>query len=271
MERLILWLIVLAAIGACANPAPTVVAPERAQVNEPLYPQNEGDLTLSPVSEFSERPWWRALLGKVLFETVEADDAADWPASFFSEDCLATQVGPSALLTAAHCVGHEKFASIPALGVSGPCKHPTAYIEGNKSADLALCRVEVPGITYERINDRADRLSVGDQLLLLRLGCDEFGHPGERLLESRSTIEDLPAGENHSIRLDAILCDRESGGGAFIEEGAQRRLAAVNAKVVRVPPVSSLASVTTQSTLDFLRGWDSPICGIDPEAPNCRN
>jgi hypothetical protein len=105
--------------------------------------KNNGGIIFKAVSELNQETSTPKL------GNAETADPTKWMASFYSGsgnfECTSTLIGPQTLLTAAHCVGNGKKASIVLAGktYSGPCTQHTDY-PGDASADYALCLFTEP-------------------------------------------------------------------------------------------------------------------------------
>jgi hypothetical protein len=226
-----------------------------------------------------------------------AADPREWQASFYTRSaggsCTASMVGDRVLLTAAHCVDNGAAVTLRRAGqmYRGVCEHAPEYGGGqlNKTADYALCALDrsIPGVPAERVNARAQALSVGQQIRLTGFGCTTdqgtSGNDGVYRI-GEATIASLPSGSNNDIVVTGPvgLCFGDSGGPAFlIGPGAARAQVSVNSRVenrsptgVDLGPHSYLSSLTSRAATVFLADWSRRnslrICGVDPQATSCR-
>lgn len=213
--------------------------------------------------------------------------------------CTASVVGPTAVLTAAHCVGHRQAIEVVVSGaarpVRGTCDHPTGdrgYAEDG-SADYAMCllqsrleldRYETIGLDPSKV-DKAARVKLtgygctaqgGGVDRVLRIGdADVTAVPGEVNIRFEAGGPVLPAPNYFKTRGRAALCPGDSGGATYDDEDADDRLIiGVNSRVVFATNESLLSATSTEFAVAFFKTWAkdnrASVCGIDKEAVRCR-
>jgi hypothetical protein len=208
-------------------------------------------------------------------------------------------------LFAAHCVGNGQQATITIQGrsISGTCTHAAEYQDGNgdPSADYALCKLSeaVTGVVFETVNIDPSRIVGGEQLLLTGYGCTQPAPPGQaagtggndgvfRVGEAK--IHALPGQQFSQCGLDstmvsepntiltrdrAMVCQGDSGGGAYLVLTATRRmLVGVNSRVCFDNGSSYLSSMSIGNGLAFIRKWiddnGEQVCGINLSGATCK-
>lgn len=208
-----------------------------------------------------------------------AADLAMWRASLLfhtaTTDCTATVIGPQTILTAAHCVQNGRLGSIRLRDFSSDVnctRHPRYEGESNHIFDLALCLIDtpIPGRivdAYERVNLDSSRPVAGDVIVLQGFGCVTKNGPMANILyEGTATI----FGHPHLINLirasgEASLCEGDSGGAAFLQNGMSRSIVGVNTSISTQDgrDVSILVGTGAPAIAKFLKDWPRPICGRD--------
>jgi Trypsin len=256
--------------------------------------QNSGDLSLQSVLDLGQSGLGPKVRG--------ADEAvpAEWQASFYSkgdtllgiEPCSAALIGPHVLLTAAHCVGNHRLVSFSFNGkpFAGPCDWSNTFIDGDDSADIALCFIsDAAPVPYENISTDPTDLKVATRITLTGFGCtsvDETGagrgNESKKYLVGDATIVKLPgqqAGEENSIITEGevAICFGDSGGPAFLRNSlsGSRRVVGVNSHFWKDNNLSSISSLTTPAAVEDIKKWrqagpNRAICGTTPKPLGCR-
>lgn len=206
--------------------------------------------------------------------------------------CTAALIGPSALLTAAHCMGNGQQISFVVGGtsISALCTHAPEYNPFfNPSDDLALCLLarQVTGLAYETV--KLDTVpNVGSEIVLTGYGCTaQNGSIDGQLRVGRTkavtdqqakdaaTTYNVPLGETNSIYTlsdvpagGAVLCPGDSGGPAFeagLDPKGPRKIVGVNSRTTFNDGVSILAAVASADGAAFIRDWadenGQSVCG----------
>lgn len=228
-----------------------------------------------------------------------------WPASFVSksdsETCTSTLIGPRVLITAAHCVGEAKKASITYTNgkvFTGTCSRYPEWSDKQPSADFALCHmdapVKMPGLQYEFISLDKLKITKNQELVAGGYGCTD--------LETQ-TIEEPPLFRVGSLFVDkppgsmfswpnwiatrpgvagsaTFVCPGDSGGAVYIvrNSGARAVVAVISAvgaeKGQSNYMVSYLAAISSDAGTNFIGDWlkktKAQVCGIDVGLVNCR-
>ncbi len=253
---------------------------------------NKGDATFNAVKELGQEGTEPELANALAAKSNE------YQATFYSWEgrirCTSSLIGPRVLLTAAHCVGNSKNASIALNGTtySGPCTHHPKYAKGDVSADYALCVLDkpVPEVPYELINTDSSKIKIGRTLLLSGFGCTSLDGTGPSDMVYRigkAKIVNLPGtvgGEANTIitkselSAPALLCKGDSGGPAFHEGGVPgyRVIVSVNSRTWAERKLSYLSSLTTTEAMKWIERWSQEdpvrrICGLSTPPPTgCR-
>ncbi len=258
-----------------------------------LFVKNPGELKLMQISQLPE-----PVEPKVINGTRARP--ADFPASFYQSSgvgrCTATLIGPSVLLTAAHCVanGGKVTISISATTFKGKCTHHEKWKdgEGDVSADYALCLLdqELAGVTPERLDLAGTGLDVGQKLLLAGFGCTQEDMSGGNDGVFRiglTKISEMPSYNEHqpndmlsesdpNENAPAIVCPGDSGGSVYrlksnsTVSGA-RSVVAINSRVgleteTKVNGKSYLVATFTSDFKSFVGTWSRrnnvEVCGL---------
>lgn len=277
-------LVLLAFLSACSktkpqpnvDPKPTTPPIEAIDTGTVLSTPNTGDLVLDSVSEvFKEQ---QTLING------EIQDPKSWPASFTTRQgnsrCTGTMIGPRTLQLAAHCVGNGRTASITSEGktYTATCTHSPKY-RNDATADYALCllKEDLALPHYERILQEA-KPQVGDKLVLAGMGCTIAGGSGGNdgnFRVGESTVIRLPKTNNDIVtKGGAALCYGDSGGSVFWKDpDGLLWVTGVNSRG-DIATTSYLSATFTRDAKEFYSAWtqsnSASICGIDPEAKNCR-
>lgn len=213
---------------------------------------------------------------------------SDWPASVYASmdgsSCTATVVGEKVLFIAAHCVSNGGTAKFKAGGVSytARCTHGPDY-RRNDTADYALCAIDNPvsGISFEVLNQVAENVKVGDELLLTGYGCIRRGGGGGndgkyRIGEAKVQRVGVSPDNDIVTKGTAALCFGDSGGPAFKYLDAEKKfrvLVSINSRG-DIATTSYLSSVATAQGKKFIKDWSDgnglKICGVHADAVGCR-
>lgn len=259
------------------------IPPEEETKPEPidtgiiLSEPNTGDLILDPVAEVFNAPV-PVLIGGTI------QDPKMWPASFTTRQgnsrCTGTMIGPKTLQLAAHCVGNGRTASITSEGKTylATCTHgPNYRIDATSDYALCLLKEELPLVHYERVLQEP-RIKVGEKLILAGMGCTISGGTGGNdgnFRVGESPITRLPKLNNDIVtKGGAALCYGDSGGSAFWKDpDGLLWVTGVNSRG-DIATTSYLSATFTKDAKEFYDSWatqnKASICGIDPEAKNCR-
>jgi hypothetical protein len=242
-----------------------------------LSEPNTGDLVLGSVGDVFPSEGNKLIGGSI-------QDPKAWPASFTTRQgnsrCTGTMIGPRTLQLAAHCVGNGRTASITSEGKTYPatCTHSPKY-KTDATADYALCLLkEELGLPhYERILQEP-RIKVGEKLILAGMGCTIAGGTGGNdgnFRVGESPIIRLPKYNNDIVtKGGAALCFGDSGGSVFWKDpDGLLWVAGVNSRG-DIATTSYLSATFTSDAKEFYGSWakqnSASICGVDPEAKNCR-
>lgn len=244
-----------------------------------------GDIELFPVADLDQVAE-QAIEPTLIGGTVA--DPKDWPASMYADmggaRCTATIVGERALLIAAHCVDNGAAANFTLNGTryTSVCTHSKEYA-GNATADYTLCLIDkkVEGIPYEKMNQDANLLKVGDKITLTGFGCIKPGGGGgnDGLYRiGEATITQLPFDRSNDIvtKGSAALCFGDSGGPSFQyldRDKKDRVVLAINSRG-DIRAISYLSALHTAEGKRFLNAWaeknGQKLCGVHADAVGCR-
>ena len=282
--RLLFLLMILLLCGCEKKEKAPVTLPYTPPTEEPetdtgivLSEPNTGDLVLDHVSEVFTAPI-PALIGGSI------QDPKMWPASFTTRQgnsrCTGTMIGPKTLQLAAHCVGNGRTASITSEGKTyvATCTHgPNYRIDSTSDYALCLLKEELPLVHYERVLQEP-KLNIGDSLILAGMGCTIAGGSGGNdgnFRVGESPIIRLPKFNNDIVtKGGAALCYGDSGGSVFWKDpDGLLWVTGVNSRG-DIATTSYLSATFTKDAKEFYGSWaqknSASICGIDPEAKNCR-
>lgn len=233
----------------------------------------------------------------------------DWIATFKAINntgvviCTATLVGPSTLLTAAHCVtGYKTLQLIPNyvdLPIGLRCKIPDNYENG--SNDYALCKLNEPLDIdlYESISiqENDQYIEKGKKILLAGFGC-RIPQEQDRFWLGYTIVDRMPGELKNSLHInffttrggkdDAGTSLSDSGGCAYHVNGTGRNIgsrvcvAIASHKMIGEdcgPSATSslLSSLSSVDGYEFITKWEknkefgAAICGVTPGVKKCRN
>lgn len=218
-------------------------------------------------------------------------------AKFQQPNCTAAIVGPTSVLTAAHCFGDEPrsepievFFSLPNGKTEAFCERSDGYLEGRDAEDWALCRTKkrISGTLFETISS-ASPPNPGKELVLTGFGCVLWGHPKDgKLRFGVAKVIDRPPGAQvlaHTVYVrgesekgGSQLCSGDSGGPAFSLLGNKvngpRKIIAINARSNFDEELGYLALVSSPPAQAWMKAWakdrKSEICGINLDDETCR-
>ena len=280
----LLFMLVIMLICGCQKkekePVQTPYIPTEETANDTgivLSEPNTGDLVLDSIGDVYPSEGNKLIGGSV-------QDPKTWPASFTTRQgnsrCTGTMIGPRTLQLAAHCVGNGRTASITSEGKTYPatCTHSPKY-KTDATADYALCLLkEELGLPhYERILQEP-LVKVGEKLILAGMGCTIAGGTGGNdgnFRVGESPIIRLPKYNNDIVtKGGAALCFGDSGGSVFWKDPDGLLLVTgVNSRG-DIATTSYLSATFTSDAKEFYGSWakqnSASICGVDPEAKNCR-
>jgi hypothetical protein len=234
-----------------------------------------GDIALQPLPT----------LEKTLIGGTEVN-GADWPVTVYSSQgnsrCSANVIGPQTLIIAAHCVGNGKSASFTLLDgkvYTSTCTHSPDYAS-DATADWALCKISNPvtGAAFEYVNTDSTKPKVGDTVRLMGYGCiNSSGSGGNdgKLRSGEAKVTDVPNTRSNDIvtKGGAALCYGDSGGPAWLVDGAKRYQMSVNSRG-DIRTMSYLSALAVAGFKDFATKWattnSQKICGLHADTEGCR-
>jgi hypothetical protein len=257
---------------------------------------NNGDIVFRALLDRKQDPLQPKIGNGDVLNTKE------WPATVEADSdgipCTGTLLGPEVLLTAAHCVGDDKIATIKfddKSTVSGKCARHPDWSESNRSPDFALCRmttIDRKGLLFEHLVLDASSITVGSRLFIVGYGCiDLTKQTRDGLLRGGGTaIKSLPvtAGiwphwlltERADESGGSFACPGDSGGAAYIvRSDKSRRVVAVLSAVGDISSepdytTSYLSTTGSGALASFLSTWRKEgkplVCGLPPNPPKCR-
>ena len=204
----------------------------------------------------------------------------DWPASFKLKYgglvCTATAIGPTVVITAAHCVPNRRRGSLSVNGVTVrvTCEHHPEYAN-NSLYDIALCSSTTPiqlpqipgGVPSQFESLQIDTLpSEGTEVTIQGYGCRLAGGHVGILYIGDATISDVPGSQPYFITEGAAVCGGDSGGAVFPRnDGPHRAVLGINAQG-DLEDTSFITAIGDPLVSTFIKGWaartSSNICGL---------
>jgi hypothetical protein len=222
--------------------------------------------------------------------------------------CSATLVGPRVLLTAAHCIADNGTVAVYRNGqkiANGTCDQAPGWksrrFTGGEDWALCLMNLDMP------LPDGGDGRSKGfevvaigvgirasDILQLTGFGCDENFRTDGRFIAGAAEIAVAPSAEaaygatpfyqRGSSGPDpaAYVCEGDSGGADYMSfPNASRRAVGVNSarSLINGRYASCSAILASDQGRKFVKDWlaepehkkkGAAICGVSPDARNCR-
>jgi len=200
-----------------------------------------------------------------------------FPASFWANArCSATLIGEEVLISAGHCFTTAPEVSI-AVGTqpyTGLCQ-TAQQIDRDASADFAICAMDTPVKIpqFETVDLSPTAVKVHDDFILTGFGGNTTKTFGKYLVGG-TTVSAVQEGV--VVTRDGAWTRPGDSGGAGFSVTGHRRLVSVNARV-EIDRKTSYATLLS-TVADLIKQWQSgqrphkrvEICGLDPEASNCR-
>lgn len=223
--------------------------------------------------------------------------------------CTSTIVGSYVVLTAGHCVDDKSHAKLLWGNVITDllCHvHPdyrghACYYEFAPqklvgcTADVAICIAGKPlsqnSGRFERVRNSPPPVSARDGIKLLGYGCTQANGKITKVLQEGPATVNWPAKPGASKdptltmkefikTVGAAVCDGDSGGASYSPDRSKPEMLAIASRGnlstesylvdLRTPQVQSFLA-QAKSFKDFeLPPGSIKICGIDPDAENCR-
>jgi hypothetical protein len=232
------------------------------------------------------------------------------PLDRFAENlaCSATLIGPRVLLTAAHCIADRGTVSVYHDGqkiADGTCDQAPGWksrrFAGGEDWALCLMNLEMPVPAGSDGRSKGfEVVAVGvsiranDSLQLTGFGCDENFRTDGRFIAGGATIATAPSSEAAYAATPfyqrgfsgpdaaAYVCEGDSGGADYMSFlNAGRRAVGVNSARALIDGryASCSAILASDQGRKFVKDWlaepehkkkGAAICGVSPEARNCR-
>ncbi|MBX9596404.1 MAG: S1 family peptidase [Roseomonas sp.] len=277
----------------------TFAAPAASQDSPPpeIRPRPPGTLEMGAVSNLPQDGTGTRV------GNAEEVNPRDWPATFRANftvggrdyTCSSTLLGPQALLTAAHCVGSDGKVVLVRLRAGGAeqvearCTIHPAYLNGDASADVAMCLPASPVSAAHYENISVEPLPRGAAVRLMGLGCTGDGQPADGKLRIGSTTllrlpgevrlsggsvhwAETPPGRQTGV---GYLCRGDSGGPTLHEAVSGRPvIRAVNSAAYPDTGTSYVTALWSPPIRAFVLEWAQdnrqPLCGVPGNATGCR-
>lgn len=224
--------------------------------------------------------------------------------------CTSTIVGTHVVLTAGHCVDDKSPAKLLWGNRSTDllCHvHPDyrGKVCANEiapqklvgcTADVAICIAAKPlspdPAKFERVRNNPPPVSAKDKMFLLGFGCTKEGGTIMEALQEGVALVEWPAQPGASSdptrtmrefikTAGAAVCNGDSGGASYSPDKAKPEMLALASRG-NLSTESYLVDLRTPQVQTFLRNAGSfrsdfnlpegaiKICGVDPDAQNCR-
>jgi hypothetical protein len=259
-----------------------------SSASEQLPFVNEGDADFTAIEDLKD------VNSGTTVEDGFVANPKDWPASFFftakGKDnqwnyCTSVLIGPSVVLTAAHCVGDGKHIRLKFekrnTTYQGVCTRCPGFITSDWSSDYALCKLDCPiiDIQCENIGPQPT-LTSNSELMITGFGCTSLENQSLDGLYriGISKIDKVQESDNY-IRTQGIaaICNGDSGGPAFfiLDKSLNKRvIVAVNSRRELDSKCSLLASLNTKAAKNFISSWklhsNCEICDGKSDLKGCR-
>lgn len=210
---------------------------------------------------------------------------ADFPASVIADNsglCGATFVGPTALLTSAHCMRSGISMRIDLQDGYERNAHCTKYV-ADGMGDWAFCRLDSESRAYEGV---AETLLSDPALVNLRseVLLTGFGYGGPlqpaRILRVGTAIVEVHHPPTSGVQTagEVHVVEGDSGSSAFAVTGGRRLVVGVNwwQKKGATGSHSVISAISHEAFAKSLRDWldhdgrGQAICGITHSVSRCR-
>lgn len=283
------WAVFLAACGNALSEADGLQANEALHTEHPMVDHG----AVEPHQLPKDKLVFRAIGSsppnvKMELRKGSLADPKEWPATFAhtATRCTANQVGPRAVITAAHCVRFRevKLETTAGDAVALTCQIPKDFLrdpDANPTLDVAVCILAAPveRVRYETLSLEPETIASESEVTLTGAGCtdekpDQFG----TLRFGSSTINLRPTGTSGLLRTQggAALCVGDSGGPTFVTKGAVTDRVQVGVGYTAetsggdMTDQSRVAALSFSPVANFIRGVAIPICGVNWQSTKCR-